>query len=49
MLYGRFSATVKASKIGGAITAVILIADGGDEIDFELLGCKSFHSCSLIW
>ena len=40
MLYGRFSATVKASKIGGAITAVILIADGGDEIDFELLGCK---------
>ncbi|KAG2218254.1 hypothetical protein INT45_006255 [Circinella minor] len=40
MLYGRFSATVKASKVGGAITAVILIADGGDEIDFELLGSE---------
>lgn len=41
MLYGSFSAVVKSSKIGGAVTAVILIADDGDEIDFELLGGDS--------
>ncbi|KAI7901872.1 concanavalin A-like lectin/glucanase domain-containing protein [Cokeromyces recurvatus] len=37
MQYGKFSATVKAAKVPGAVTAVILIADNGDEIDFELL------------
>ena len=40
MHYGRVSATVKSANVGGAITAVILIADGGDEIDIELLGGK---------
>ncbi|KAI8144643.1 concanavalin A-like lectin/glucanase domain-containing protein [Fennellomyces sp. T-0311] len=40
MQYGKFSATIKSSPIGGAITAVILIADGGDEIDFELIGSE---------
>lgn len=40
MRYGRVSATVKSASVGGAITAVILLADGGDEIDFELLGGK---------
>ncbi|CAO3693057.1 unnamed protein product [Rhizopus stolonifer] len=38
MQYGRFSATLKSAKTGGAITAIILIADDKDEIDFELLG-----------
>jgi len=37
MKYGKFSATVKSAKVPGAVTAVILIADNGDEIDFELL------------
>lgn len=37
MQYGRFSATVKSADVPGAVTAVILIADDGDEIDFELL------------
>ncbi|KAI9487089.1 MAG: concanavalin A-like lectin/glucanase domain-containing protein [Benjaminiella poitrasii] len=37
MQYGKFSATVKSAKVPGAVTAVILIADNGDEIDFELL------------
>ncbi|KAI9488808.1 concanavalin A-like lectin/glucanase domain-containing protein [Zychaea mexicana] len=41
MHYGRVSATVKSANVGGAITAVILIGDGGDEIDFELLGGMS--------
>lgn len=38
MHYGRLSATLKSAPVGGAITAVILLADGGDEIDVELLG-----------
>ncbi|KAG0744759.1 hypothetical protein G6F16_000507 [Rhizopus arrhizus] len=38
MHYGRFSATLKSAKTGGAVTAIILIADDKDEIDFELLG-----------
>ncbi|GAN05260.1 glycoside hydrolase family 16 protein [Mucor ambiguus] len=37
MQYGKFSASVKSAKVPGAVTAVILIADNGDEIDFELL------------
>lgn len=37
MQYGKFSATVKSAGEPGAVTAVILIADNGDEIDFELL------------
>ncbi|KAI8889775.1 glycoside hydrolase family 16 protein [Backusella circina FSU 941] len=41
MLYGSFSAVVKSSKVGGTVTAVILIANDGDEIDFELLGGAS--------
>ncbi|KAI9272655.1 concanavalin A-like lectin/glucanase domain-containing protein [Phascolomyces articulosus] len=46
MHYGRVSATVKSAGVGGAITAVILIADGGDEIDFELLGGDPNHAQS---
>ncbi|KAG2199185.1 hypothetical protein INT46_011632 [Mucor plumbeus] len=38
MQYGKFTATVKSAKVPGAVTAVILIADNGDELDFELLG-----------
>ncbi|KAI8973517.1 concanavalin A-like lectin/glucanase domain-containing protein [Mycotypha africana] len=37
MQYGKFSATVKSSRVPGAVTAVILIADNGDELDFEFL------------
>lgn len=37
MQYGKFSATVKSADVPGAVTAVILIADNGDEIDFEFL------------
>ncbi|CEP17495.1 hypothetical protein [Parasitella parasitica] len=37
MHYGKFSATLKSAKVPGAVTAVILIADNGDEIDFEFL------------
>lgn len=38
MLYGRVSARIKASRVGGSITAFILMSDSGDEIDFEFLG-----------
>ena len=41
MQYGNFSASIKSASVGGAVTAVILIADNGDEIDFELLGGKN--------
>lgn len=37
MKYGSFSASIKSANVPGAVTAVILIADNGDEIDFELL------------
>jgi beta-glucanase (GH16 family) len=37
MQYGKFTATVKSAKVPGAVTAVILIADNGDEIDYEIL------------
>lgn len=37
MQYGKFSATLKSAGEPGAVTAVILMADNGDEIDFELL------------
>ncbi|KAG0180154.1 hypothetical protein DFQ29_001168 [Apophysomyces sp. BC1021] len=36
--YGRVSATVKSARVGGAVTAIVLIGDGNDEIDIELLG-----------
>ncbi|OBZ89857.1 putative glycosidase crf2 [Choanephora cucurbitarum] len=38
MLYGRVSARLKTATDGGVITAFILLADGGDEIDFEMIG-----------
>ncbi|KAK4509456.1 Glycoside hydrolase, 38 vacuolar alpha mannosidase [Mucor velutinosus] len=38
MRYGRVSATLRSAGTGGAVTAFILMADGGDEIDFEFLG-----------
>lgn len=37
MTYGKFSASIKSAKVPGAVTAVILIADDGDEIDYEIL------------
>ncbi|KAI7868936.1 concanavalin A-like lectin/glucanase domain-containing protein [Spinellus fusiger] len=43
MRYGRFSATVKSAPVGGAVTAMILMADGGDEIDYEILGGDPDH------
>ncbi|KAG2217032.1 hypothetical protein INT45_003988 [Circinella minor] len=44
MHYGRVSATIKSANVGGAITAIILIGDGGDEIDIELLGGDPNHA-----
>ncbi|KAI8373850.1 concanavalin A-like lectin/glucanase domain-containing protein [Blakeslea trispora] len=38
MRYGRVSATLKTATDGGVITAFILLADDGDEIDFEMIG-----------
>ncbi|CAO3598398.1 unnamed protein product [Absidia cylindrospora] len=38
MHYGRVSATMRSSRVGGSITAFILMSDTGDEIDFEFLG-----------
>lgn len=37
MQYGTFSSTIKSSSVPGSVTAIILIADNGDEIDFEFL------------
>ncbi|KAI8967873.1 concanavalin A-like lectin/glucanase domain-containing protein [Mycotypha africana] len=36
--FGKISATVRSAGAGGSVTAFILLADGGDEIDFEFLG-----------
>ncbi|KAG0174410.1 hypothetical protein DFQ28_007679 [Apophysomyces sp. BC1034] len=41
--YGRVSATVKSARVGGAVTAIVLIGDGNDEIDIELLGGDPNH------
>ncbi|KAI8388635.1 concanavalin A-like lectin/glucanase domain-containing protein [Radiomyces spectabilis] len=43
MQFGKFSATVKSAPVGGAITAIILIGDNGDEIDYEMLGGDPNH------
>ncbi|KAK5963949.1 putative glycosylase PWA37_004289 [Arxiozyma heterogenica] len=40
-LYGRCSVTLKAAKGRGVITAIVLISQVGDEIDFEFLGTES--------
>lgn len=37
MQYGKFTATLKSANVPGAVTAVILMADNGDEIDYEIL------------
>ncbi|KAI8883419.1 glycoside hydrolase family 16 protein [Backusella circina FSU 941] len=44
ILYGKISATIRSASVGGAITAFIMIADEGDEIDFELLGGDTNHA-----
>ncbi|KAI8882834.1 glycoside hydrolase family 16 protein [Backusella circina FSU 941] len=44
MRYGKVSADIRSASIGGAVTAFILIADGGDEIDFEILGGDPHHA-----
>ncbi|KAI8083706.1 concanavalin A-like lectin/glucanase domain-containing protein [Thamnidium elegans] len=41
--YGKVSAEIKSATLGGAVTAFILMADGGDEIDFEFLGGDTTH------
>jgi hypothetical protein len=38
--YGKVTYTLKAAGVSGAVTAAILMAPGGDEIDFEMLGGK---------
>ena len=37
-LYGKCSVTLKSAKGRGVITAIVLISQVGDEIDFEFLG-----------
>ncbi|CAO3639804.1 unnamed protein product [Cunninghamella echinulata] len=41
--YGTFSATMKTTSVGGAITAFIGMGDGKDEIDYEILGGNKDH------
>ncbi|KAI8994906.1 concanavalin A-like lectin/glucanase domain-containing protein [Pilobolus umbonatus] len=36
--YGRVTFTMKTSNVPGVVSAAILIVNGGDEIDFEMLG-----------
>ncbi|CDS10243.1 hypothetical protein LRAMOSA02919 [Lichtheimia ramosa] len=38
MQYGNLTAQVQSAGVGGAVTAVILMGDGRDEIDFEWVG-----------
>ena len=38
MLYGRFSARVKAGAPGGMVTSFISMSDSKDEIDWEIVG-----------
>ncbi|KAI7880751.1 concanavalin A-like lectin/glucanase [Lichtheimia hyalospora FSU 10163] len=38
MHYGNLTAEVQSAAVGGAVTAVILMGDGRDEIDFEWVG-----------
>lgn len=40
MHYGTLTAEVQSASVGGAVTAFILMGDGGDEIDFEWVGGK---------
>lgn len=40
MHYGTITAEVQSASVGGAVTAFILMGDGGDEIDFEWVGGK---------
>ncbi|KAI9313220.1 concanavalin A-like lectin/glucanase domain-containing protein [Dichotomocladium elegans] len=46
MHYGKFTARAKTTPVGGAVTAMILIGDGSDEIDFELIGADGTHAQS---
>lgn len=38
MWYGKFSVTIQAINVGGAITNFITMSDSGDEIDIEICG-----------
>nr|KAJ3415340.1 hypothetical protein HK105_001534 [Polyrhizophydium stewartii] len=38
MLYGRFTARLKASTIPGVVTTFITMSERGDEIDWEIVG-----------
>lgn len=38
--YGSVSFDLKVAGVAGTVTAAVLIAPGGDEIDFEMLGGK---------
>jgi hypothetical protein len=40
MRYGRITYVLKTSNTPGAVTCAYMIAPGGDEIDFEMLGGK---------
>ncbi|CAG8565972.1 1715_t:CDS:2 [Ambispora leptoticha] len=46
MHYGTVSAKIKASPIGGVVTAYITMSPEGDEIDWELVGNDTLHAQS---
>ncbi|CAO3621505.1 unnamed protein product [Cunninghamella echinulata] len=41
--YGTVTARLKTGSLGGSITAFVLIADNGDEIDFEFIGGEKVY------
>ena len=41
--YGRFTLEVSGPPVPGVVTAVVLMAPEGDEIDIEILGGDPHH------
>ncbi|CAG8508548.1 11777_t:CDS:2 [Ambispora gerdemannii] len=44
--YGKVSAKIKSSSLGGVVTAYITMSPNGDEIDWELVGNDTLHAQS---
>jgi beta-glucanase (GH16 family) len=49
MLYGKFTARLKASAIGGVVTTFITMSDRKDEIDWEIVGGDRTHAQSNVF
>lgn len=43
-LYGKATVTMKTARSQGVVTAIVLISQVGDEIDFEFLGSQLFDA-----